>query len=182
MKHAAAKLWINKHPVPPLFMACIIAERISTRHWITDCGPGIGSCMYVCMYVCHAFGIQLRLSACAMATLFVPQICMCAYCIAGNFRGRKLSRMSKKWPFRRMLKPIVGVYGTPQISWRKLLRVALNSQNSWTFSPSKVFRYTVLCACVCMHACTATYVPVPGFIIRPEWGDVHFLVYYIYKL
>ena len=29
-----------------------IAERISARHWIADCGPGIGSCMYVCMYVC----------------------------------------------------------------------------------------------------------------------------------
>ena len=54
----------------------IIAERISARHWIADCGPGIGSCMYVCMYVRHAFGMQLRLHACAMAT-----VCMSAYCI-----------------------------------------------------------------------------------------------------
>ena len=31
----------------------IIAERISTRHWITNCGPGIGSCMYMYVqYVC----------------------------------------------------------------------------------------------------------------------------------
>ena len=59
-----------------LMCAKIIAERISARHWIADCGPGIGSCMYVCMYVRHAFGMQLRISACAMATLFVPQICM----------------------------------------------------------------------------------------------------------
>ena len=29
-----------------------IAKRISTRHWIADCGPRIDSCMYVCMYVC----------------------------------------------------------------------------------------------------------------------------------
>ena len=36
----------------------IIAERISVRHWIADSGPGIGSCV-VCMYVCHAFGMQL---------------------------------------------------------------------------------------------------------------------------
>ena len=31
-----------------IFSHLIIAERISARHWITDCGPGIGSCMYVC--------------------------------------------------------------------------------------------------------------------------------------
>ena len=30
--------------------------------------------LYVCMYVRHAFGMQLRLSACAMATLFVLQM------------------------------------------------------------------------------------------------------------
>ena len=46
----------------------IIAKHISAMHWITDCGSGIGSCMYVCMYVRHAFGMQLRLHACAMAT------------------------------------------------------------------------------------------------------------------
>ena len=30
---------------------CIITERINARHWIADSGPGIGSCMYVCMSV-----------------------------------------------------------------------------------------------------------------------------------
>ena len=32
----------------------LIAERISARHWIADCGSGIGSCMFahVCLYVC----------------------------------------------------------------------------------------------------------------------------------
>ena len=30
--------------------------------------------LYVCMYVRHAFGMQLLLSACAMTTLFVLQI------------------------------------------------------------------------------------------------------------
>ena len=69
----------HKACVRHYFAPCVllvIAERISARHWITDCGPEIGSCMYVCMYVHHAFGMQLRISACAIATLFVPQICM----------------------------------------------------------------------------------------------------------
>ena len=54
----------------------MIAEHISARHWIADYGPGIGSCMYVCMYVCHAFGMQLRLGACAMVTLCI-YLCAC---------------------------------------------------------------------------------------------------------
>ena len=60
----------------PLWCHFIIAERISARHWIADCGSGIGArqLYHVCMYVRHAFGMQLRLSACAMATLFVPQM------------------------------------------------------------------------------------------------------------
>ena len=43
----------------------IIAEHISTRHWIAvDSGPGIHwQLVYVCMYVRHAFGMQLRLGA-----------------------------------------------------------------------------------------------------------------------
>ena len=49
----------------------IIAKRISTRPWIPDSGPGIGSCMYVHMYVRHAFGMQLMLGICVMESIFV---------------------------------------------------------------------------------------------------------------
>ena len=69
---------VHNHASPsPIF----IAERISMRHWITDCGPGIGSCIYVCMYVCmyvrHAFGMQLRVHTCVMATLCVHTWIIC---------------------------------------------------------------------------------------------------------
>ena len=37
---------------PPGTYTYVIAKHISARHWIVDCGPGIGSCMYICMYVC----------------------------------------------------------------------------------------------------------------------------------
>ena len=73
------------------------------------------------------------------------------YCIAGNFRGRKLwvhglvrSDHFVGKTFAECLKSIIGVYGMPQISWRKLSQVTLNPRNSWMFSPSKVFCYTAL--------------------------------------
>ena len=51
-----------------------------------------------------------------------------------------------------------------QISWRKLLRVALKPRNSWKFSPSKVYCYTV---CIMNQA--------PGFIIMSLFSIVdHF--------
>ena len=31
-----------------VYTCIIIAERNSSRHWIVDYGPGMGSCMYVC--------------------------------------------------------------------------------------------------------------------------------------
>ena len=47
--------------------------------WVRDRQP------YVCMYVHHAFGMQLRLSACAsaMATLFVVHAfaCVCMHAL-----------------------------------------------------------------------------------------------------
>ena len=58
----------------------IIAKHISARYWIADCGPGIGSCMFVCMSV-TLLGMQLRLSTCAMATLFVPQVMHVFVCV-----------------------------------------------------------------------------------------------------
>ena len=73
-----------------------------------------------------------------------------SYCIAGNFRGRKLSRMGRKGAFHRARENFaecqtdcIDGYGMPKISWRKLLRVAVKSWNSWRFSPSKVSRYMV---------------------------------------
>ena len=70
----------------------IIAKHISARHWIANCGPGIGSCMYVCMY---------------------------AY---------------------------------PSRFWNAIKAQRMHDGNI----------FLSLCACVCMHACTAAYVPVPG--------------------
>ena len=72
------------------------------------------------------------------------------YRIAGNFRGRKLSRISKKWPFRREnfcgsnAKTYRKLVWHARISWRKLSRVARKPWNSWMFSPSKfsTTRYT----------------------------------------
>ena len=67
---------------------------------------------------------------------------------SGNFRGRKLRGSGKSDYFRenfhRMQKPNRWVWHT-QISRIKLLQVALRLQNSWTFSPLKVFCYEVLC-------------------------------------
>ena len=71
------------------------------------------------------------------------------YRIAGNFRGRKLSWIGEKYDFRRenfrrLLAFAVPKDATPQISQRKLLRITTKLRNSHKFSPSKVFRYTVL--------------------------------------
>ena len=70
------------------------------------------------------------------------------YRIAGNFRGRKLSQICKKYncvekTFADLLAFAVPKDATPQISQRKLLCIAIKPQNSRTFSPSKVPRYTV---------------------------------------
>ena len=65
------------------------------------------------------FILQLQLLACCVAGSSLLGI----YCIVGNFWGRKLSPISKKWPFRGeifrgTLKLIIGGHGTPQILWR----------------------------------------------------------------
>ena len=65
--------------------------------------------------------------------------CTCAcwpvwYCIAGNFWGSKLSRISKKGVFRgenfhRMLNWLHNGYGLPKSLWRKLSQVVVKSWN-----------------------------------------------------
>ena len=70
----------------------------------------------------------------------------CGYCIAGNFQGRKLLWIGRKGAFCRenfhgILNWSYNGCGLPKISWRKLLRVAVKSQNSWRFSPSKISCY-----------------------------------------
>ena len=67
---------------------------------------------------------------------------------SGKLSRRKLSWISKKWPIlRRKLsrnaKTCHRWVWHAQISWRKLSQMALKSRNSWMFSPSKVFCYTV---------------------------------------
>ena len=68
--------------------------------------------------------------------------------IAGNFQGRKLSRIGENTfftekTFAHLLAFAAPNDATPQIFRRKLSRIATKPQNSWKFSPSKVFRYTV---------------------------------------
>ena len=70
------------------------------------------------------------------------------YRIAGNFRGRKLSRIGEKYDFhgenfRGLLTFAAPKDATPQISRRKLSRIATKLRNSQKFSPLKVFHYTV---------------------------------------
>ena len=70
------------------------------------------------------------------------------YCIAKNFRGGKLSRISEKYNFckenfRGLLAFAAPKDITPQISQGKLSRIATKPRILQKFSPSKVFRYTV---------------------------------------
>ena len=70
------------------------------------------------------------------------------YCIAKNFRGGKLSRISEKYNFckenfRGLLAFAAPKDITPQISQGKLSRIATKPRISRKFSPSKVFRYSV---------------------------------------
>ena len=70
------------------------------------------------------------------------------YRIAGNFQGRKLSRIGEKdnfhgENFRGMLVVPRQKTSRPQISRRKLLWIATKLRNLRKFSPSKVFRYTI---------------------------------------
>ena len=50
-----------------------------------------------------------------------------------------------------MLKPIIGGYSMPQISWRKLSRVALNPQNLWMFSPLKISAIQYIAVLITLH-------------------------------
>ena len=64
-----------------------------------------------------------------------------AYHIAGNFRGRKLLQIGKKYDFRAVPK-----YLRHQILRTKFLQIATKLRNPRKFSPSKVSRYMVLFA------------------------------------
>ena len=58
----------------------IIVEHISARHWITDNESGIGSCMYVCMYVhvCRpVMLLQLQLRRMHYGNYWYICICVC---------------------------------------------------------------------------------------------------------
>ena len=72
------------------------------------------------------------------------------YRIAGNFQGRKLSRIGMKWPFRKLSQNAKTYHRWvrhAQILWRKLSQVALKLQNSWMFSHLKVLHHRVECVC-----------------------------------
>ena len=84
----------------------------------------------------------IYISKCHLQALFIN---FSAYRIAGNFRGRKLLRNWRKYDrgenFSGLLAFAVVKDAMPQISWRKLSRIATKLRNSWKFSCLKVFRY-----------------------------------------
>ena len=92
------------------------------------------------------------------------------YRIAGNFRGRKLSwNLVKKTIFAEKtfadcLLLLCQRTPRPQILWRKLSQIATKPRNLWKFSPSKVFRYTILNALV-----TITWQPLSLFVYSVLW-------------
>ena len=104
-----------------------------------------------------AFGIlsshhHVNLYCCGAHTVYeliIGQLTRTRKChIAGNFRERKLLRIGEKYDFRgenvrRLLAFAAPKDTTPQITWRKLSRIATKPRNSQKFSPLKVFRYTV---------------------------------------
>ena len=92
-------------------------------------------------YIRNAFVI------CHPNTLHV-YIIMQAYRIVGNFRGRKHLQSGENMIFaEKTFADCSLLLGQrmpcPQISWRKLSRIAIKPWNSWKFSLSKVSRYTV---------------------------------------
>ena len=53
-----------------------------------------------------------------------------------------------------------------QISWRRLSQVALKSQNSWMFSPSKVFHYKVI-----MKLLLYMHLTIAGTLVGIKFGS-----------
>ena len=92
--------------------------------------------------------------------------------IAGNFCGRKLSRIGGKKTFEEktfadcsLVPPKVP---RPQVLWRKLAQISTKHRNLQKFSPSKFFRYTALLVGVVMCAQPAVGCWTPGgHIFRP---------------
>ena len=75
---------------------------------------------------------------------------LCNEGMAGNFRGRKLSRIGKKYDFcgenfHRLLACAVLKDPTPPNFTEKISWIATKPQNLRKFFPSKVSHYTVLC-------------------------------------
>ena len=60
------------------------------------------------------------------------------YCIAGNFWGRKLSLIGKKWPFSRENYETYHRWTAYPNFTEKTFAGGTKPQNSWVFSPSKV--------------------------------------------
>ena len=66
----------HKHYFRAVRAVLVIAERISARHWIADCGPGIGSCMFVCLYICPSHFWNAIKARGIRDCNSVPQLCM----------------------------------------------------------------------------------------------------------
>ena len=98
-------------------------------NWVTP------SCMHIYKFV----------AICRATKYSIIYICV-TFCIAGNFRRRKLSQIGRKGAFRGenfrgIWTDCIDGCGILKIWWRKLLQVAVKLRNLWRFSPSKVSRY-----------------------------------------
>ena len=81
--------------------------------------------------------------------LYLSTVLQLLYRIAENFQGRKLLRIGENTIFAEKTFADCSLLlcqriPCPPILWRKLSRIAKKPQNSRKFSPSKVFRYTVV--------------------------------------
>ena len=74
--------------------------------------------------------------------------CMCPiYRIAGNFRGRKLSRISRFFSHPRKFSPRNSRHATPIMRPVLTFRESILCEMLLSYRSAKVFRYTVLASC-----------------------------------
>ena len=98
------------------------------------------------------------------------------YCITGNFQGRKLSRIlrfcgySRKFSPRNLGHEILWC-GKSEQSAKVFSAKIVFFTNSQKFSPSKVSRYTVCCASICMCVYVRVYETLhkPSNVINDAW-------------
>ena len=134
-----------------------------SRSWKNSINLGSWSCdtsmySFTVFYIISVYTQQVHMYAVWLTQWYAVRIfhamlyCLCGarsglsqYHIVGNYWGRKLSQIGKKWPFRgksfhRMLKLIIYWWvWCAQILWRKFSQVALKQWNSVNIFSLKSF-------------------------------------------